>query len=66
MAILIHSSLREIVTNVICISDRVMAVDLQLNDSEFRLISAYVLHAAYEWNLLESVMGEISGLVFGA
>ena len=65
VAILIHSKHTQNIKHIIYISDRVMAVDIQMGCKMIRVIAVYFPHTGFLWEDFENIMNQVSQLIDG-
>ena len=66
VAILIHSRHMKRIIRKQYESDRIMAVDLRMDNRIFRIIAVYLPHAGYPWTDFENCMEALTALVMEA
>ena len=57
--ILIHRRRIKAIKQRICVTDRVMAIDLKISHNIIRIIAVYLLHAGYESNCFQSTFDDV-------
>ena len=66
VAILVHRRWIKMIKQRICVTDRVMAIDLKISHKMIRIIAVYLPHAGYDSNYFQSTLDDVERLIMEA
>ena len=63
---MVHRRWIKAIKQLICVTDRVLAIDLKISHKIIRIIVVYLPHAGYESNYVQSTFDDVERLIMEA